>query len=168
MSKLLCTNKFCPHFVEKKIMSFKRDRQIKKNYRNSACVCMLSCTDGVSAVRISDRPKLVEPVCSTLLGHFPSKSGVIISLSVPPSDPTDHQELACIWLSWQLQPGCKNVVLDNVISGGPPCGMGQACPWWHQKISTEKNSIGIPMYEKTFYNHNPNFEIIVMIRKLQI
>ena len=30
---------------------------------------------GVSAVRISDRPK-VEPVCSTLLGHFTSKSNI--------------------------------------------------------------------------------------------
>ena len=28
-----------------------------------------------TAVRISDRPK-VEPVCSTLLGHFPSKSNI--------------------------------------------------------------------------------------------
>ena len=36
---------------------------------------MLSCTSGVSAVRISDRPK-VEPVCSTLLGHFPSTSNI--------------------------------------------------------------------------------------------
>ena len=35
----------------------------------------VSCTGGVSAVRISDRPK-VEPVRSTLLGHFPSKSNI--------------------------------------------------------------------------------------------
>ena len=33
------------------------------------------CTGGVSAVRILDRPK-VEPVCSTLLGHFPSTSNI--------------------------------------------------------------------------------------------
>ena len=39
------------------------------------CLCMISCTGGVSAVRISDRPK-VEPVCSTLLGHFPSTSNI--------------------------------------------------------------------------------------------
>ena len=31
---------------------------------------MISCTGGVSAVWILDRPK-VEPVCSTLLDHFP-------------------------------------------------------------------------------------------------
>ena len=37
-------------------------------------LCMI-CTGGVSAVRISDRPK-VEPVCSTLLGHFPSTSNI--------------------------------------------------------------------------------------------
>ena len=43
------------------------------------------CTGGVSAVRISDRPK-VEPVCSTLLGHFSpprrTSHGGVISLSV--------------------------------------------------------------------------------------
>ena len=42
--------------------------------RLTPCLCMI-CTDEVSAVRISDRPK-VEPVCSTLLGHFPSTSNI--------------------------------------------------------------------------------------------
>ena len=40
----------------------------------ASCLCMI-CTGRVSAVRISDRPK-VGPVCSALLGHFPSKSNI--------------------------------------------------------------------------------------------
>ena len=49
------------------------------------CLCMISCTGGVSAVRISDRPK-VEPVCSTLLGHFPSKLNISWGVYKPISD----------------------------------------------------------------------------------
>ena len=30
-----------------------------------------------------------------------------------------------MWWSWQLQPGCKNVVLDNETSGGPPCNISK-------------------------------------------
>ena len=41
----------------------------------SACVRMISCTGGMLAVQISERPK-VEPVCSTLFGHFVSKSNI--------------------------------------------------------------------------------------------
>ena len=47
---------------------------------------MTSCTGGVSAVRISVRPK-VEPVCSTLLGH------TLIALDVVPGEPKTLQNV---------------------------------------------------------------------------
>ena len=60
---------------------------------------------GVSAVRISDRPK-VEPVCSTLLGHFPSTSNIswggFISLSVPPAQ-WSPPRTATHWVGWDTR-----------------------------------------------------------------
>ena len=48
--------------------------EMNEGEKLAPCLCMI-CTGGVSTVRISDRPK-VGPVCSALLGHFPSKSNI--------------------------------------------------------------------------------------------
>ena len=81
---------------------------------------MLSCTGGVSAVRISDRPQ-VEPVCSTLLGHFPSTSniswgGVYKPISAALASTSPYHTRYSLW----LEHGREHVVPGIVTPGGPP------------------------------------------------
>ena len=71
------------------------------------CLCMI-CTGGVSAVRISDRPK-VEPVCSNLLGHFPSKSkshgGVYKPIGAALASTSPYHTRYGLWLEYGQRGG---------------------------------------------------------------
>ena len=53
----------------------KLDLQLRMGKNERRKTVYVPRTGGVSAVRISDRPK-VEPVCSPLFGHFPSKLNI--------------------------------------------------------------------------------------------
>ena len=74
-------------------------------------------------------PKQAEPVCLTLLGHFPSKSNIswwvykLISASLASVSP--YHTRYDLWLEYEQQgchgnpcPGCENVVLGILIPGG--------------------------------------------------